>query len=191
VKPESFSHVVAPTERLTPSSRKTHAAKTLVGLLALVGTSVGCSKTPSGDAGAAMGPAVVAEDTAPALHQDHVKAVGQLGPGRGTLVISLAPPHGGKLTEGSPLVVEARGEHLGFPKKLRTKLALDALPLRVPVDVADGATGPAYVKLSYFWCGTGDEKACRPERTELVVDLDTSGDAPGGEAHLVHRASGS
>jgi len=191
VKPESFWYVVAPTERVTSFSLKPHVAKSLVGLMALVGTSVGCSKRAAPEADVATAPAVLAEDSAPALHRDHVKAVGQLGPGRGTLVISLAPPKGGKLTEGAPLVVEARGEHLGFPKKLRTKLSLDSLPLRVPVDVDDGATGPAYVKLSYFWCGTGDEKACRPERTELVVDLDTSGDAPGGEAHLVHQATGS
>jgi hypothetical protein len=172
-------------------NRKSISAPALVGLTVLASLAGGCSKKAPPEAGAATAPAVAREQIGPAVHRGHVKAVGQLGPGLGTLVISLAPPKGGKLTEGSPLVVEARGEHLGFPKRLKTKLSFDELPLRVPVDVADGATGPAYVKLSYFWCGTGDEKACRPERAELVVDLDTTGDAPGGEAHLVHRATGS
>lgn len=124
---------------------------------------------------------------APAPHARTVRAIGQLGPGRGTLVVSPEAPENAKLTAGSPLSVEARGEHFGFPAKLSTKLDPNALPLRIPVDVADGATGPIYVKLAYHWCGLAEGAACRPERVELVVNVDTSGDAPGGEAHLTYR----
>jgi hypothetical protein len=120
-----------------------------------------------------------------------VRAVGQLGPGKGTLVVSLEPPTNGKLTAGAPLVVEARGEHLTFPARIAEKLELEKLPLRIPLEVADGATGPVHVKLSYYWCGLGEGSACRPERAELVVELDTTGDAPGGEAHLSYCAAGS
>lgn len=138
--------------------------------------------------------AFAAVDTEPAeapAAARHVRAVGQLGPGRGTLVVSLEPPKNGKLTSGAPLSVEARGEHLKFPARIEAKLDPDKLPLRIPVDVADGATGPAHVKLHYYWCGIGEGSACRPERAELVVELDTTGDAAGGEAHLTHRAAGS
>lgn len=119
-----------------------------------------------------------------------VRAVGQLGPGRGTLVISLAPPKSGKLTEGAPLSVEARGAHLSFPAAIRENLDSKRLPLRLPIDVTDGAMGPAEVDLSYYWCGHEEGAACRPERVKLVVELDTTGDAPGGEAHLTHVAAG-
>lgn len=120
-----------------------------------------------------------------------VRAVGQLGPGRGTLVISLLPPKAGKLTEGAPLSVEARGAHLIFPDRVRGKLQSERLPLRIPVDVTDGATGPAEVDLSYYWCGSSEGAACHPERAKLVVELDVTGDAPGGEAHVTHVAAGS
>lgn len=120
-----------------------------------------------------------------------VRATGQLGPGRGTLVVSLEPPENGKLTAGAPLVLEASGEHLEFPPRISQKLDPAQLPLRVPVDVADGARGLMRLKLSYYWCGLADGAACRPERAELEVELDTSGDAAGGEAHLSHRPRGS
>jgi hypothetical protein len=133
---------------------------------------------------------------------EHVTAVGQLGPGRGTLVVSLEPGVRGKLTKGAPLTLEARGDHLHFPERRREKLDPAKLPLRIPIDVEDGATGPAFLKLSYYWCGdtakepepapklaqVGDVPgSCRLESANLVVDLDTSGDAPGGEAHISHR----
>ncbi|GMV17296.1 MAG: hypothetical protein HS104_23875 [Polyangiaceae bacterium] len=136
-------------------------------------------------------PAVNAELAPPRAAPQRVRAVGQLGPGRGTLVVSLEAPANGKLTTGAPLRLEASGEHLEFPTRIDEKLDPEKLPLRIPVDVADGATGPAHVKLHYFWCGSGEGSACRPERAELVVELDTSGDSAGGEAHLTHRAAGS
>lgn len=147
---------------------------------------------PSGPPASARSPATARPSVAErqAAKQHRVRAIGQLGPGRGTLVVSLRPPAGGKLTAGAPLVVEAKGENLRFPKRSSTRLDPEALPLRIPIDVEDGARGPAYVELSYYWCSDGDEKACRPEKTELVVDLDTTGDAPGGEAHLSHTATG-
>lgn len=117
----------------------------------------------------------------------HVRAVGQLGPGKGTLVVSLEPPPNGKLTTGAPLSVEAHGEHLEFPPRIHAKLDPAKLPLRIPIEVADGAKGPAHVRLSYYWCGVADGAACHPERAELVVELDTSGDTAGGEAHLSYR----
>jgi hypothetical protein len=116
-----------------------------------------------------------------------VRAIGQLGPGRGTLVVSPEPPANAKLTAGAPLSVEAHGEHFGFPAKLSTKLDPAKLPLRIPIDVADGAMGPVHVKLAYHWCGLAEGASCRPERVELLVDVDTSGDAPGGEAHVTYR----
>lgn len=150
-----------------------------VGALALAG----CSKARAPvETSSTLAPAVSAHASA-----EHVKAVGQLGPGRGTLVLSLQAPEHGKLTRGTPLSVEARGEHLSFPRKIRTTLEADTLPLRIPIDVADGATGPAFLRVSYVWCGAGDDTTCHPERTELEVDLDTSGDSAGGEAHVVHR----
>ena len=120
----------------------------------------------------------------------HTKAHGQLGPGRGTLLVGLEPPEGGKLTAGAPFSVEATGEHLKFPKKVRASLDPAKLPVRLPVDVVDGATGPARVKLSFYWCKTGDEAACTPERVELVVALDLTGDAAGGEAFVSYRVGG-
>lgn len=124
---------------------------------------------------------------APSPRARIIRAVGQLGPGRGTLVVSPEAPLNAKLTAGAPISVEAVGEHFGFPARLSTKLDPAKLPLRIPVDVADGATGPVHVKLAYHWCGLADGASCRPERVELVVDLDTSGDAPGGEAHVTYR----
>ncbi len=152
----------------------------------------GCAKHPAppggGEAaGLTRAPAALALPSKAPAGRAHVKATGQLGPGPGTLVISIAPPPKAKLTEGSPLSVVARGEHLSFPKRIKTKLSKAGLPIRLPIVVADGAMGPAEVDLTYYWCTEGNEAACRPERAKLVVDLDLSGDAPGGEAHLVHR----
>jgi hypothetical protein len=120
--------------------------------------------------------------------QRRIAARGQLGPGRGTLVIAIEPPPSSKLTAGAPLAVEARGEHLSFPETIKRPLDPEKLPIRLPIDVTDGALGPAYVKLSFYWCVDGNAAACRPERVELRVDLDLSGDAPGGEAFFIYRA---
>jgi hypothetical protein len=123
------------------------------------------------------------------IAQRRVTARGQLGPGRGTLVIGLEPPPSSKLTAGAPLGVEARGEHLTFPESIKRPLDPEQLPIRLPLDVADGALGPAHVKLSFYWCVDGNAAACRPERVELTVELDPSGDAPGGEAFVTYRAA--
>lgn len=116
-----------------------------------------------------------------------VKAQGQLGPGRGTLLIDLRPPADGKLTEGAPLRVSARGRDLSFPQAIRTQLDMDELPVRLPIVVSDGAADPAEVDLTYYWCSHGDSGSCHPVRARLLVELDLSGAGAGGEAHLVHR----
>jgi hypothetical protein len=119
----------------------------------------------------------------------HVRAQGQLGPGAGVLLIDLAPPPGAKLTLDAP--VSARGSGgigLGFPQRLSGPLGKQGMPLRLPIEVADGATGPAKVELSYYWCTDGNEAACRRELALLSIDLDLSGSAAGGEAHLSHSA---
>jgi hypothetical protein len=121
------------------------------------------------------------------LAQRRIAARGQLGPGPGTLVLALEPPPSSKLTDGAPLVVEARGEHLSFPETIKRPLEPEKLPIRLPIVVSDGALGPAYVKLSFYWCVDGNAAACRPERVELTVDLDMTGDAPGGEAFVNYR----
>ena len=64
------------------------------------------------------------------------------------------------------------------------------MPLRLPIDVADGATGPALVEVSYYWCTDGNTAACRREQAHLNVDLDLSGASEGGEAHLTYQATG-
>jgi hypothetical protein len=121
--------------------------------------------------------------------QTHVRAQGQLGPGAGTLLIDLAPPAGAKLTLDAPLSVRGSGGiGLGFPRRLSGALGQQGMPLRLPIEVADGATGPASVELSYFWCTEGNEAACRRELALLSIDLDLSGSSAGGEAHLSHRA---
>lgn len=119
----------------------------------------------------------------------HLKAEGQLGPGSGVLLIDLAPPAGAKLTLDAP--VSARGSGgigLGFPRRLNGPLGQQGMPLRLPIEVADGATGPAQVEVSYYWCTDGNEAACRRELAVLSIDLDLSGSSAGGEAHLSHRA---
>ncbi len=116
-----------------------------------------------------------------------VKAEGQLGPGRGTLVLEIQPPEGAKLTEGAPLRLSGKGKDVTFPEKLDAPLDLSRLPLRFPLDVADGAQGPVELDLTYHYCTKGDRGSCRPLRQKLTVDIDMSGSAAGGEAHLIHR----
>lgn len=141
------------------------------------------TKNPAG----AAPPAKPRED-APRVH---VRAEGQLGPGGGVLLIDLAPPDGAKLTLDAPLSVGASGGiGLAFPTKLGGALSEHRLPLRLPIEVEDGATGPALVDLSYYWCTEGDEAACRREQSRLSVELDLSGSGAGGEAHLSYRALG-
>ncbi len=74
-------------------------------------------------------PAVNAELAPPRAAPQRVRAVGQLGPGRGTLVVSLEAPANGKLTTGAPLRLEASGEHLEFPTRIDEKLDPEKLPL--------------------------------------------------------------
>jgi len=120
-----------------------------------------------------------------------VRATGQLGPGGGVLLIDLAAPDGAKLTLDAPLSASGSGGiGLGFPRRLSGPLSEHALPLRLPIDVADGATGPAQVELSYFWCTDGNEASCRREQAILHVELDLTGSGAGGEAHLNYRARG-
>lgn len=128
-------------------------------------------------------------DTAGTAPQ-RVKATGQLGPGRGTLLISLQAAAGAKLTDGAPLRVSARGEHLEFPETVKRKLRTAELPVRLPVVVTDGATGPAEVDLSYYTCQVDDQASCKPVKARVVVDLDLTGDAPGGEAHFTYKSPG-
>ena len=117
-----------------------------------------------------------------------VRAEGQLGPGANTLFIDLAAPEGAKLTLDSPLSVRGSGGiGLLFPRRLSGTLSRHPMPLRLPIDVADGATGPARVEVTYYWCTDGNEAACRREQAQLDVELDLSGANEGGEAHLSYR----
>lgn len=116
-----------------------------------------------------------------------VKASGQLGPGRGTLIVDIKAPDGAELTEGAPLRVKAVGADVSFPQEINTKLRASDLPARLPLDVADGAQGPIQVDLSFYFCERGDKGSCRPERAKLNVEIDMNGGAAGGEAHLVHK----
>lgn len=121
----------------------------------------------------------------------YVRAEGQLGPGGGVLLIDLAAPDGAKLTLDAPLSVGGSGGiGLAFPERLGGALSAHPLPLRLPIEVEDGATGPALVELSYYWCTEGNEAACRREQTRLSVELDLTGSSEGGEAHLSYRAQG-
>ena len=136
---------------------------------------------------AAPTPAVLADPFEPV--RAHVRAEGQLGPGTGVLLIDLSPPHGAKLTLDAP--VSARGSGgvgLAFPRRLNGPLGQQGLPLRLPIEVADGATGPAQVELSYYWCTDGNQAACRRELALVSIDLDLTGSSAGGEAHLSHEA---
>ena len=119
----------------------------------------------------------------------HVRAQGQLGPGSGVILIDLAAPEGAKLTLDAPMSARGSGGiGLGFPQRLTGPLGKQGMPLRLPVEVEDGATGPAQVELSYYWCTEGNEAACRRELALLTIDLDLTGSGDGGEAHLSHRA---
>lgn len=115
-----------------------------------------------------------------------VSAHGQLGPGHNTLFVDLAPPKGGSLTEGSPVEIVGHDTELGltFPKPVKTTLSKSALPVRLPIEVADGAVGPAELDVSYYWCGHGDRSSCVREKARLEVALDLSGSAGGGEASI-------
>lgn len=120
-----------------------------------------------------------------------VRAEGQLGPGENTLFVDIAPPEGAKLTLESPLSVRGSGGiGLEFPRRLSGSLGEHPMPLRLPIDVADGATGPARLELTYYWCTEGDEAACRREQAHLDVVLDLSGSGAGGEALISYRAPG-
>ncbi|MEZ4373586.1 MAG: hypothetical protein R3B07_22380 [Polyangiaceae bacterium] len=132
--------------------------------------------------------AAVAQDAAgsSSLSQP-VKAQGQLGPGKGTVFIGLEPPSGAKLTAGSPVVIEASGEGLKFPSKLKTQMEPGS-PVALPVEVDESSPGKAQIKLSYYWCHSGDSGQCVREHAELAVSLDLTGDAPGGEAFFSYRA---
>ena len=124
-----------------------------------------------------------------AQSQRRVRAVGQLGPGRGTIIVQLKAPKGGKLTEGAPLSIKGRGQDIRVTP-VKGKLRVDKLPVRVPVDVADGATGPVELDVSFYWCrqdGKGRTAACSPEKGRVVVDLDLTGDAAGGEAFFPYQ----
>lgn len=146
------------------------------------------AKTPaSPEPSAANAPDAPKEEVAAV----RVRAEGQLGPGKNTLFIDIAPPDGAKLTLESPLSVRGSGGiGLDFPRRLGGPLSSHPMPLRLPIDVADGATGPARLELTYYWCTEGNEAACSRERAHLDVELDLTGSAAGGEAHLSYRASG-
>lgn len=149
----------------------------------------GVPPRPSEKAAPHADPKAAAPAEPPPPPLTHLKAEGQLGPGSGVLLIDLAPPAGAKLTLDAP--VSARGSGgigLDFPRRLNGPLGQQGMPLRLPIEVADGATGPAQVEVSYYWCTDGNEAACRRELAVLSIDLDLSGSSAGGEAHLSHRA---
>lgn len=121
----------------------------------------------------------------------HLRAEGQLGPGSNVLFIDVAPPEGAKLTLDSPVSVRGSGGiGLRFPRRLSGTLGDHPMPLRLPIDVEDGATGPAELEVTYYWCTEGNEAACRREQARLAVELDLSGASAGGEALLSYRAPG-
>ncbi|MET0412448.1 MAG: hypothetical protein ABW217_14195 [Polyangiaceae bacterium] len=119
----------------------------------------------------------------------NVRAQGQLGIGLGHIYIDIEPPSGAKLTPDAPISVKGSGGiGLSFPKELKGPLSANEQPLKLPIDVADGATGPARVEVNYFWCSEGDSATCRREQALLDVSLDLSGAHPGGEAAIRHVA---
>jgi len=88
---------------------------------------------------------------------------------------------------GAPISIKGSGGiGLGFPEELRGPLSSHEQPLKLPIEVADGATGPAEIEIAYFWCTEGDRAVCRREQALLRVDLDLSGVHPGGEARVRH-----
>jgi hypothetical protein len=132
-------------------------------------------------------PVPVKDETPPV----QVRAEGQLGPGSNTLFIDIAAPEGAKLTLDSPLSVRGSGGiGLSFPRRLSGTLSAHPMPLRLPIEVSDGATGPARVEVTYYWCTDGNEAACRREQAFLNVELDLTGANAGGEAHLSYKSRG-
>ncbi len=152
----------------------------LLGLVVLTG----CEKKAEPATAEAPVASAAADNSAPS----QVRANGQLGPGAGTLLIDLKPPAGAELTEDAPVTVSAKslGDGLTFPKRFRGKLKVNELPIRLPVEVADGTVADAEVRVSYYYCTKGRRGQCRAERATLHVDLDLTGDAAGGEAYLSH-----
>jgi hypothetical protein len=164
----------------------------VLALCVVLGPAAACQRSDGDDAPATKLAPVPREQVArhepPEPRQvQRLKAEGQLGPGRGTLIIDLRPPQDGTLTEGAPLRVSARGRDLTFPESIRTQLDPDELPVRLPIVVSDGAADPAEIDLTYYWCSEGDSGSCHPVRVRLLVELDLSGSGDGGEAHFVHR----
>jgi sugar lactone lactonase YvrE len=135
---------------------------------------------------------VLTENGIEGAHPDvptrRVRARGRLGPGPATLLLDLQPPEGGKLSAGGPLRIAGRGNGLEFPERVDTSLDPNALPWRLPVVVTDDAHGPAQIDLSFLYCTDGNTAVCRPERVQLIVDLDLSGSVTGGEASVRYRA---
>lgn len=116
-------------------------------------------------------------------------AQGQLGPGSSQLLVELHPPAGGKLSAGSPIVIRARaGTGLEVPARTSLEYADGALPVRIPVDIEPGAERHFDMDITFYWCTTGDEGACIPERARLKVQLDIDDAGAPGEASLVYRA---
>ena len=148
---------------------------------------VACKKDAAPGGPSAEPRAEIAADAPMPLRR--LKAQGQLGPGKGTLLIDVEAPKGAELTEGAPVTVHAGKSAMGLTLPGRTHLKLDSkqLPLRIPVDVEDGALSPARFDLTYYYCTKGEKASCRPERARLEVDLDLTGDAAGGEAHFTYR----
>ncbi|MCA9632824.1 MAG: hypothetical protein KC766_34460 [Myxococcales bacterium] len=134
------------------------------------------------------GPSEAKRLTSPTELSQSIRAEGQLGPGKGTLYVGLEPPPGAKLTEGSPVVIEASGQGLKFPAKLKTRMQ-PGTPVAIPVEVDESSPGKAKLALSYYWCHSGDSGQCVREHADLTVTLDLSGDAPGGEAYFRYRAT--
>ncbi len=160
------------------------------GLLACSALAFACARGETTSARPKPVEIAAAANEAPELptSTQQLKASGQLGPGRGTLIVDIEPASGSKLSEGAPLRLSAVGPHLTFPEAIRTELSAAHLPLRLPIVVSDGATGPAELNLTYYTCSHGADAVCRPERARLTVELDLSGSSEGGEAHLTHRA---
>jgi hypothetical protein len=161
---------------------------------ALLVSLVGCQRkeatpAPASDNAArvaAAAPIAAAQEESPPVA---VHAQGQLGIGLGHLFIDIEPPKGAKLTPDAPISIKASGGiGLTFPQELKGPLSAHEQPLKLPIEVADGATGPAQIEVAYFWCTEGDSATCRREQALLKVDLDLSGSDPGGEAAIRHVA---
>lgn len=130
-------------------------------------------------------------DTEQADERVTIDAIGVLGPGSSTLAIWVEPPADGKLSQGTPVVIKANGKTgIEVPARTAVEYDKDKLPIRIPVDIDENADGRIDIDLSYFWCTTGDEYACIPERARLTVQLSVNNDASPGEASFTHRASG-